>query len=332
MRVFVTGGAGFIVSHTVAALVDAGHDVTIWDDLSTGKRENLDGLERRVKLLIGDVRDFASLVAATGHARPDAILHLAAVPSVPRSLEEPRFTHAVNLTGTVNVLEAARQTDTPRVVLACSAAIYGDQPGVPKTESMPVGPSSPYGLEKLQSEQYAALYSTLYELETVSLRYFNVFGPRQDPHSPYSGVISIFLDRLLHGQPVTIHGDGTQTRDFIYVADVAQANVQALTSRLSGHQRFNIGRGAETSVLRLYELLCGIVGRESRLAFGLPRPGDVVRSCADVGHAAAVLGFSARYSVEDGLRRLVEWYGAGAEPPVLARRAQGRQWAAASMA
>jgi UDP-glucose 4-epimerase len=332
MRVFVTGGAGFIGSHTVAALVDAGHDVTVWDDLSTGKRANLQDVERRVRLVIGDVRDFASLLAAVRQARPDAILHLAAVPSVPRSVEEPRFTHVVNLTGTVNVLEAARHAGTPRVALACSAAIYGDQPGVPKTETMAVGPSSPYGLEKLQSEQYAALYSTLYGLETVSLRYFNVFGPRQDPHSPYSGVISIFLDRLLRGQPVTVHGDGQQTRDFIYVADVARANVRALTARLSGHHRFNIGRGEETSVVRLYEMLCGIVGRGARPAFGPARPGDVLRSCADVAHAAAVLGFSAQSTVVDGLERLVEWYRRAAEPAAPLKRERGPQWAPANVA
>jgi UDP-glucose 4-epimerase len=285
-----------------------------------------------VQLVVGDVRDFSSLLTAMRQADPDAILHLAAVPSVPRSVEEPRFTHAVNLTGTVNVFEAARQNGTPRVVLACSAAIYGDQPGLPKTETMSVGPSSPYGLEKLQSEQYAALYSSLYGLETVSLRYFNVFGPRQDPHSPYSGVISIFLDRLLRGQPITIHGDGQQTRDFIYVADVAQANVRALIAPLSSHHRFNIGRGEETSVVRLYELLCGIVGREPRPTFGPPRSGDVLRSCTDAGHAAAALGFKARYTVADGLRRLAEWYGASAESAVPVMRRPGRQWASSSVA
>jgi len=308
MRVFVTGGAGFIGSHTVEALVEAGHEITVWDDLSTGKRANLAAVADRVALLEGDVRDLAGLQAAVRQARTEAILHLAAIPSVPRSVEEPILTHAVNLTGTVNVLETARREGIGRVVLACSAAIYGDQPGVPKTEEMAAGPTSPYGLEKWQSEQYTALYSQLFGLTTVSLRYFNVYGPRQDPHSPYSGVISIFLDRLLAGQAPVIHGDGEQTRDFIYVADVAEANRLALTEPLSDHQRFNIGRGEETTILRLYQLLCAIVGSEQAPVFGPPRTGDIFRSYTDPTRARTVLGLQPRYSVAQGLERLVEWY------------------------
>jgi len=308
MRVFVTGGAGFIGSHTVAALLEAGHDVLVWDDLTTGKRANLAAVIEHVDLREGDVRDFAALQGAAHGWRPDAILHLAAIPSVSRSVEEPTLTHAVNLTGTVNVLETARREGIPRVVLACSAAIYGNEPGVPKTEAMPVGPTSPYGLEKLQSEQYTAIYSALYGLTTVSLRYFNVFGPRQDPKSPYSGVISIFLDRLFTNQPLVIDGTGEQTRDFIYVADIADANIRALTVPLSGHRRCNLGRCEETSILRLFELLCEVVGRRPEPTFGPPRPGDVFRSYTDVSEASAVLGFSARYTVAEGIERLVEWY------------------------
>jgi nucleoside-diphosphate-sugar epimerase len=308
MRVFVTGGAGFIGSHTVEALVAAQHDVVVWDDLSAGTCANLAAVSERIVFLEGDVRDWPSLRTAVERSRPDAILHLAAIPSVPRSVDDPRLTHAVNLTGTVNVLEAARQEGVGRVALACSAAIYGDEPGVPKTETMPAWPSSPYGLEKWQSEQYMALYAQLYGLTTVSLRYFNVFGPRQDPSSPYSGVISVFLDRLLKKQPVVIHGTGEQTRDFVYVADVAQANCLALTTPFTGFQRFNIGRGEETSILRLYELLGGIVGQAPMPTFGSPRTGDVFRSFADVSQARTGLSFTARYTVGDGLERLVAWY------------------------
>lgn len=308
MRTFVTGGAGFIGSHTVARLLEAGHDVHVWDDLSTGKRENLDFAIDRIALLPGDIRDFGALDSAISQWQPDAILHLAAIPSVPRSVEAPRLTHAVNLTGTLNVLEVARRQGIQRVVLACSAAIFGNEPGVPKRESSPAGPTSPYGLEKWQSEQYTALYSELFGLTTVSLRYFNVFGPRQDPKSPYSGVISIFLDRLLSERQVVIDGTGEQTRDFIYVADVAEANLLALSSPLSGHQRFNIGRGEETSVARLFDLICEVVGRSPEPTFGPPRPGDVYRSCTDTTRAQAILGFSPRYTVKEGLERLVAWY------------------------
>jgi UDP-glucose 4-epimerase len=308
MRTFVTGGAGFVGSHTVATLLDAGHDVVIWDDLSTGKRENLAAVIDQVTFLDGDVRDFESLRAAVHQSRPDAILHLAAIPSVPLSVEQPRLTHTVNVMGTINVLEAARREEIERVVFACSAAIYGNTGPVPKNESMLPGPSSPYGLEKWQSEQYTELYSTLFGFTTVSLRYFNVFGPRQDPKNPYTGVISVYLDRLLNDQQLVIDGTGEQTRDFIYVADVAEANLRALTTPLIGHQRVNIGRGVETSIRQLHDLLCEIVGRPPDPVFGPPRPGDIVRSVTEVGRARAVLDFAARHTVADGLQRLVEWY------------------------
>jgi UDP-glucose 4-epimerase len=308
MKVFVTGGAGFIGSHTVEALVGAGHEVVVWDDLSVGKRSNLAAVAHEIRFHEGDVRDFAGLREAVRATRAEAILHLAAIASVPRSVEEPRFTHSVNLTGTLNVLEAARQEEVGRVVLACSAAIYGDEPSLPKTEAMPARPTSPYGLEKWQSEQYADLYARQFGLTTVSLRYFNVFGPGQDPRNPYSGVISIFLDRLLAGQPVVIDGDGEQTRDFVYVADVAEANRLALTVPLAGHHRFNIGRGEETSIRRLFEILGELVGRAPAPELGPARVGDVYRSFADASLAQSVLGLRARYTVAEGLERLVEWY------------------------
>jgi UDP-glucose 4-epimerase len=317
MRTFVTGGAGFIGSHTVEALLAAGHEVLVWDDLSTGTLANLAAVRDQVQFQQADVRDLLGLQAAARAWRPDAFLHLAALASVPRSVADPTLSHGVNLTGTVNVLETARREGISRVVLACSAAIYGNEPGVPKTEAMPAGPTSPYGLEKWQGEQYAALFSTLYGLTTVSLRYFNVFGPRQDPRSPYSGVISIFLDRLLTSQPVVIEGTGEQTRDFVYVADVADANVRALTLPLDGHHRCNLGRCEETSILELYHLLCEAVGRRAEPTFGPPRAGDIFRSFTDVTCAREVLGFVPRYTLAEGLARLVEWYQSSAEQAAL---------------
>ncbi len=309
MRIFVTGGAGFIGSHTVEVLLHQGHDVVVWDNLSTDKRENLDPIIDLVELCEGDVRDVEALRSSIHRVRPDAILHLAAIPSVQRSFQEPALTHAVNLTGTVHVLEAARCEGVGRVVLASSAAVYGDDPALPKNEAMLVRPLSPYGFQKWQSEQYAEFYSTRFGLTTISLRYFNVFGPRQDPRNPYSGVISIFLDRLLTGGRIVIHGDGDQTRDFVYVADVAAANARALTTPLSGYHKLNIGRNQETSILGLHDLLRGITGCPSNPVFAPPRPGDILRSSADVSRAEAALGFAPQYTVEEGLERLVEWYG-----------------------
>lgn len=307
MRTFVTGGAGFIGSHSVAALLQAGHEVVVWDDLSTGKLANLGGVIDQITLFEGDVRDFDALQRAIDESRPDGVLHLAAIASVPRSIEEPLLAHAVNVTGTVNVLEASRRAGIGRVVLASSAAIYGDEPTVPKTESMRAYPSSPYGLQKWQSEQYAELYSTLFGLTTVALRYFNVFGPRQDPKSPYSGVISIFLNCLLDAEQPVIYGDGEQTRDFIYVADVAEANLRALTRPLTGHHGLNIACGQETSIKQLHGLLCAILCRRPDPVFRPRRRGDIARSCADPNQAEATLGFRARHTLAEGLERLVVW-------------------------
>jgi len=302
MHVFVTGGAGFIGSHTVSALLNADHQVSVWDDMSTGKPENLETVIDRIALHRGDVRDLRALEECVRRLRPDAILHLAGITSVVRSIDDPSLSHSVNLTGTVNVLEAARRAGVPRVVLASSAAIYGDARRRPWCESMEARPSSPYGLQKWQAEEYARLYSELYAISSIALRYFNVYGPRQDPTGPYSGVICASSDRLRRRFAPIVFGDGRQTRDFIYVADVARANLLALTSHRGGHCPINIARGEEVSILRVLETLGRISGDPVEPEFQQARPGEVARSVGQVSQAESVLGFRADWSLEDGLR------------------------------
>jgi len=302
MHVFVTGGAGFIGSHTVSALLAADHQVSVWDDMSTGKLENLETVIDRIALVQGDVRDLTALEDCVRRRRPDAILHLAGIASVLSSIEDPSLSHGVNLTGTVNVLEVARRLVVPRVVLASSAAIYGEALRLPWCESMDARPSTPYGLQKWQAEEYARLYSDLYAVPSISLRYFNVFGPRQDRAGPYSGVICAFLERLRNRLPPIVFGDGLQTRDFIYVADAARANLLALTAHSGGHRPINIATGKEVSVLRLLETLGEIVGYPAEPELRTARPGEVARSVGDVSQAESVLGFKAAWSLEEGLR------------------------------
>jgi UDP-glucose 4-epimerase len=308
MNVLVTGGAGFIGSHTVTDLLEAGHEVAVWDNMSTGKLANLSGMFDRVRLEEGDVRDLEALQRFAEASHPDAVLHLAAIPSVLLSLDDPPLTNAVNLTGSVNVLEVARRLGIRRVVLASSAAVYGEDPRMPWAETMSTKPSSPYGLQKWQSEEYALLYTELYGVDTICLRYFNVFGPRQDPNSGYSGVISIFHDRLhRHEQPV-IFGTGMQTRDFVYVADVARANRLALECPTSGHHAINIATGREITILKLLQALGEIAGVLAEPEFRESRRGEVPRSVASVAEAKSLLGFTANYSLEQGLVLLSDSY------------------------
>jgi UDP-glucose 4-epimerase len=307
MKVLVTGGAGFIGSHLVDALQARGDEVRVLDDLSTGCRENL---PEGVRLEVGSVADPDAVAAAVEGC--ELVFHLAAVASVQRTVEAPLDTHAVNLGGTLNVLEAARAAGVRRVVFAGSAAVYGDNPALPLRESEKPRPLSPYAIEKLGSEQYMRVWSQLYGLETVTLRFFNVFGPRQDPSSPYSGVISIFLDRLRAGRPVTFYGDGGQTRDFVYVADVVQANLLAASVPAADGGVFNVARGQETTIRKLHDTLRALVGRDLEPVLAAPRPGDIRRSLADIGRAREVLGFEPAHSVESGLERLVAWANASA--------------------
>ncbi len=303
MKALVTGGAGFIGSHIIERLVAEGHEVRAYDNLSSGKRENLAHLGAKVELVEADVRDAPQLdFYATGC---DVIFHEAAVVSVPYSVEHPQETHDVNIQGTLNVLMAAKRRGVKRVVFASSAAIYGEDPEMPKREEMRPQPMSPYGVEKITSEHYLSVWNQLYGVETVCLRYFNVFGERQDPSSAYSGVISIFVDRALRGAGVTLFGDGLQYRDFVYVGNVVDANLRAATTPGVGGRAYNVGCGARTTLLELLAAVERIVGAKVERTHGPARAGDIRESIADIGKIEAELGYEAKVGVEEGLRRLI---------------------------
>ncbi|SFR67359.1 NAD-dependent epimerase/dehydratase family protein [Halogeometricum limi] len=294
--VVVTGGAGFIGSRIAAALADD-NEVRVLDDLSSGAATNLpDGVE----LLEGDVRDETAVRDAVRDA--DVVFHEAAEVSVQRSVEQPRRSNDVNVGGTLNVLEAAREADA-RVVFASSCAIYGVPDAVPLTEDAPARPRSPYAIDKYAADSYVRAYNDLYGLETVALRYFNVYGPGQ-AGGQYSGVINVFVDQARRGDPITIDGDGTQTRDFVYVDDVVRANLAAATTDAVG-EAFHVGTGAETSVLELAETIRDVTGSDSDIVHQDPRPGDVPASVADLTRARESLGYEPTVGLEAGLRNLV---------------------------
>ncbi|MDB5099024.1 MAG: UDP-glucose 4-epimerase [Cyanobacteria bacterium RYN_339] len=303
MHIFVTGGAGFIGSHTVDLLEAEGHQVRIFDDLSTG---SLGNLAHHDNVIWGDVLDAEALTAAM--AGCDAVLHLAAVVSVPDSIVRPAHAHATNATGTLNVLEAARRNGIRRVVLASSAAVYGANQRLPLEEQEPPMPLSPYAVQKWENEAYARCYADLHGLRPICLRYFNVFGPRQDPASPYSGVLSRFLAAVATGAPVTINGDGAQSRDFVYVGDVARANVLALTAPFEvGGAVLNVGTGTAVTVLEAYEAIRALAGGGAEPTFGPERRGDVRHSLAAIGQAEALLGYKPRQAFGEGLARTLAW-------------------------
>lgn len=299
----VTGGAGFIGSHLCRRLAAEGHAVRVLDDLSTGKRENLEGVG--VDFREGDLRD-AQLLAAVVRG-VDCVLHQAAIASVAVSVSQPLLEQEVNLVGTLRLLEAARQAGVRRVVFAGSAAAYGNSSASPKREEMRPEPASPYGLSKVAGEHYCRIYSEVFGLETVCLRYFNVFGPRQDPASPYSGVISLFARRMLRGQPPTIFGDGEQSRDFVYVEDVVQANMLACRAKQARGEIYNIGCGRSTTIAELARQLNRILGTELEPQFAPARPGDVRVSLADISKARARLGYAPAVRFAEGLARTVDW-------------------------
>lgn len=297
--VLVTGGAGFIGSHVADALVGA-NEVRILDDLSTGNPTNIPA---GTTFLDGDVRDSRLLEEAMDGV--DIVFHEAAVVEVAESIDDPIRSHDVNATGTLGVLERARRADA-RVVIASSAAIYGDPEEVPLSEETPTDPLSPYGVQKLALDRYASIYHDLYGLETVTLRYFNVYGPR-GVSGDYSGVIGTFLQQALDGEPLEVHGDGTQSRDFVHVDDVVRANLRAATTSHVG-EAFNIGTGHETEIGDLARLVSELSEGDSTIQFSDPRPGDIERSCADISKARSLLGFEPTVSLRDGLWRLVDRY------------------------
>lgn len=305
MKVLITGGAGFIGSHLADAHVARGDQVVVLDDLSTGKEQNLAQIADKVDLQIGSVTDMAAIKAAMEGC--ERVYHLAAVASVQQSVETPIETNAINFGGTLNVLEAARaHGEIKRVVFASSAAIYGDRSDGAVRESDCPNPQTPYAIEKLQAERYVSIWPKLFGLDTVGLRFFNVFGPRQDPSSPYSGVVSIFADRLLAGKPTTIFGDGEQTRDFVAVNDVIRCLFAAGDTKVGGGEVFNVGRGKSTSLNTLYAEMATVVGSKDAPIYADPRPGDIRHSLAKIGRAQALLGFTAQTSIPDGLKRLVD--------------------------
>ena len=301
----VTGGAGFIGSHLAEELVRRGHRVRVADSLITGKRSNLDHVSP-VEFLEGDLADPA--FAATAVEGCDYVLHQAAIPSVPRSVNDPITSNRANVDATLNVLVAARDAGVRRLVFAGSSSAYGDTPTLPKTEDMLPNPLSPYALQKIVGEQYLRLFTRLYGLETVSIRYFNVFGPRQDPSSPYSGVISVFATALLDNRPATIYGDGGQTRDFTYVANVVDGVLRACEAPGASGEVINVATGGRISLNELYREMKRIVVATVDPVYAEPRAGDVRDSQADIQKAKAILGYEPTVSFEDGLRRTIEWY------------------------
>jgi nucleoside-diphosphate-sugar epimerase len=306
MPYLVTGGAGFIGSNLVEELVRRGERVRVLDDFSTGKREHLSAFLERVELVEGDLRDLPTVRKAV--AGVDYILHQAALPSVQRSVDDPLTTHAVNTTGTLNLLIAAREVGVKRVVYAASSSAYGDSPTLPKREDMLSRPKSPYAVSKLTGEQYCQAFTEVYGLETVCLRYFNVFGPRQDPTSQYSAVIPLFITAMLQGQPPTVHGDGLQSRDFSYIANVVHANLLAAAAPAASGRVFNIACGERYTLLDTIAALNDILGTQIEPVYAEPRVGDVRHSLADISAAQEVLGYRVLVDFYEGLRRTVAWY------------------------
>ncbi|GMR23820.1 MAG: SDR family oxidoreductase [Acidobacteriota bacterium] len=302
----VTGGAGFVGSYLVRFLLDKGESVRVIDNFSTGKRENLEEVTSRIELVEGDLNDRQAVVAAVDGA--DFVFHEAAIPSVPRSVENPMESHEANASATLVLLQEAREAGVRRLVYASSSSVYGANPELPKVESMRTEPLSPYAVAKLAAEHYCLVFHNLYGLETVALRYFNVFGPRQDPNSPYSGVVSRFIDAIVSNTPPIIHGDGEQTRDFTYVDNVARANFGACHEAAAGGGVYNIGCQTRISVNELWNTMAELTGSHLEPKREPARAGDVPHSLADIAAARRDLGFDPYIGIREGLEKTLSFY------------------------
>jgi len=305
--VVVTGGAGFIGSHIASALTSSGARVRILDDLSTGHRENLDEIGGDFDFVEGSVADENLLSKVLEGA--ELIFHEAAIPSVPRSVEEPRQTHVASVDGTFSLLLAARERGVKRVVYAASSSAYGDQPKLPKTENMPPDPLSPYAVAKLVGEYYCQVFTRVYGLETVSLRYFNVFGPRQDPGSQYSGVVSRFISALFSNVQPMIFGDGEQSRDFTYIDNVVAANLSAASAKDAAGKVINVANGERVTLNQLLAVLKELTGKQDVVAeYADARVGDVRHSLADITRARKILSYESKVDLREGLQRTIDWW------------------------
>ncbi len=311
MKYLITGGAGFIGSNIAIELVKKGEKVRIIDNFSTGRAVNLETIRKDIELIDGDIRDFWTVREAVEGV--DYILHQAALPSVPRSVKNPLTSNAVNVDGTLNLLQAAKEAKAKRFVFASSSSVYGDTPTLPKKETMPLDPLSPYAVSKLADEKYARVFYNLYGLETVGLRYFNIFGPRQDPNSEYSAVIPKFIKALKTGKRPVVYGDGEQSRDFTYVANAVQANLLAATAAKAPGHVYNIACGARFTLNDLLKFLGEIMGVDARADYDPPRPGDIKHSYADIEYAKNDLNYNPTVDFKAGLQKTVDWFGSHPE-------------------
>jgi len=309
MRMLVTGGAGFIGSNLVEELLKQGHFVRVIDNFSTGKGANLDfdeKLDNNLEICQDTITSYAACLAVTG--KIDYVFHLAALASVPRSIDEPSETNDVNVTGTLNILEACKYNSVKRVVFSSSSSIYGNQKGVVRKENMVPNPLSPYALQKYTAERYCTLYSQLYGLQTISLRYFNIFGPKQNPDGMYATVIPAFIKSFLVGDKCFIHGDGEQTRDFTYVSNVVSANLLAIEKRKTSGEVVNIGCGTNISLNELYSLLATIFNSKEPSLYDEARPGEARHTLADLRMAKKILGYKPRVTFEDGILKTAAFF------------------------